>query len=48
MDLLNNKELGAEIYRTDKDGDILVKSDGKQISMLGVIQTSIRLEKKLY
>ena len=33
MDLLNNKELGAEVYRTDKDGDILVKSDGKKISV---------------
>ena len=33
MDLLNNKELGAEVYRTDKDGDILVKSDGKTISV---------------
>lgn len=33
MDLLNNKELGAEVYRTDKDGDILVKSNGKTISV---------------
>lgn len=33
MDLLNNKELGTQVYRTDEDGDILVKSDGKQISV---------------
>lgn len=31
MDLLNNKELGAEVYRTDEQGDILVKSNGKEI-----------------
>lgn len=33
IDLLNNKELGTEVYRTDKDGDILVKSNGKTISV---------------
>jgi len=33
MDILNNKELGTQVYRTDEDGDILVKSDGKQISV---------------
>lgn len=33
MDLLNNKELGTEVYRTDEDGDILVKSNGEQISI---------------
>ena len=31
MDLLNNKELDAEVYRTDEQGDILVKSNGKEI-----------------
>ena len=34
MDLLNNKELGVEIYRTDEDGDILVESNGKEISIV--------------
>lgn len=33
MDLLNSEELSAEVYRTDEDGDILVKSNGKQISI---------------
>lgn len=33
LDLLNSKSWHPNVYRTDKDGDILVKSDGKEISV---------------
>lgn len=33
LDLLNNKWLDAKIYRTDKNGNITVRSDGKNISI---------------
>lgn len=33
LNLLENKELKTKIYRTDKDGDIFVTSNGKSISI---------------
>lgn len=36
LEALDNKAFKAKVYRTDKDGDITVKSDGKKLS----VQTS--------
>lgn len=33
LDLLNGKSWSAKVYRTDENGDIIVKSDGKTLSI---------------
>lgn len=33
LDLLNNDSWSAKVYRTDENGDIIVKSDGKTLSI---------------
>lgn len=33
LDLLNSKTWHPEVYRTDKDGDVIVKSNGKRVSV---------------
>lgn len=33
LDLLNSKTYKPKVYRTDEDGDIIVKSDGKKLSV---------------
>lgn len=33
LDLLNNKVLHSKVYRTDEVGDIIVKSDGREVSV---------------
>ena len=33
LDLLDSKTYSPKVYRTDQDGDIIVKSNGKELSV---------------
>ncbi len=33
LDMLNSEALKSKVYRTDQDGDIVVRSNGKEISV---------------